>query len=760
MFSVVDAVLLRPLPYPGIERFAEIWTHQASGSSFPGVPETAISRLRQDLADVAAVEGYQMGSATITGGREPDIVGAPTISPRLLALVGAVPFRGRLFTDDDLKSPTRPVIVSYRHWVTQFGSDPNIVGRVVEIDDQPHTVIGVMSPRTRYPEANAAIWRPLDLDLPQPTRRRVQAVAVRHKGVAADQFAARLAAAGQTLVDAKLLPEGQQLRPDVLLQERFGRSNHRAFWLMFGAVLLVLLVACVNVSNLLLARASKHHAEFALRSALGAGRDRLMIGAFAECAVLAMAGGLAGVAVARVLLTLLLEILPPQLIYLSASASELDFRVLLFAVTVSFLACLIAGFLPTWRASRTDPIDAIKRHTHTTTGSDDVWQGVLITCQLSLVLVLLAGAGLLMRSFVRLSAVQTGFEPERLLLLDVELPTRRYATAGSALQLIETLESRVEADGIAQVTIAGGAPLTSPAFSFDIKPEAEGGADVDFTGQEMPFIQVAADYFSTVGIPILAGRTFAATDPADVVVINDKLARRYWGDDSPLGRRFRMHGNQPWKTVVGVVGDVKQLGLDDPTGHGMELYLPNPRNGGGGHYSILVRTDRDPDTAIAEVKQMLWSLDPRLPFSDAMPMTQRIGESLYRQRFFLRLSSAFTFIATVLAMIGVYGAFNYWVARRRRELAIRLAIGASPDTVVRTVLARALRLALVGAAIGLAVALAGAQLIRSLLFEISPRDPATLIGVTIALAIAALVACAVPAARAARVDPMTTLRAE
>ena len=760
MFSVVDAVLLRPLPYPNVDRFAEIWTQPAAGSRVPGVSEAAIMRLRQDLADVATVEGYQMGSATITGGREPDIVGAPTISPRLLTLVGALPFRGRLFTDDDLASQTRPVIISYRFWAAQFGSDPNIIGRAVEIDDQPHTVIGVMSPRTRYPEANAAIWRPLNLNFTQPSRRRVQTVAVRHPGVNADHFTARLAAASVALVEAKLLTEDYRLVPETLLQEKFGRSDQRAFWLMFGAVSLVLLVACVNVSNLLLARASTRHGEFALRSALGAARGRLVMSTFGECAVLAIAGGLAGVVLAQLLLSLLLQILPPQLTYLSASASELDLRVLIFAAAISFAACILAALLPSWRSSRTDPMNAIKRHAQAVRGRDDVWQGVLIAGQLSLVLVLLAGAGLLMRSFVRLTNVETGFKPENLILLDVELPTRRYAEAGSALHLLEDVERRLEADGMTKMTIGAGAPLTSPWIAFDIEPEAEGGLDVDFAGQILPFLPVAGDYFQTIGVPILGGRSFAADDPDDVIVVNDKLARRYWGDVSPIGKRFRNNAEDTWKTVIGVVGDVKQMGLNDPTGHGMEYYAAHPRNRGGGTYSILVRTERDPDQAIAAVKQVVWSLDPRLAFSDAMPMTARIGESLYRQRFFVRLSSAFTLVATVLAIIGVYGAFSYWVARRQRELAIRIAIGASPQTVVRTVLGRAMRLAAIGGAIGIAIALSGAQVIKSLLFEVDPRDPLTLLSVTVLLALAAVVACALPAARAARVDPMTTLRAE
>ena len=760
MFSVVDAVLLRPLPYPNVERFSEVWMQPAVGQGSPGVPEAAFVRLRQDLADIAQVEGYQMGSAVLFGGREPDIVGAPAVSPRLLELVGAVPIRGRLFINDDLTSQARTVIISARLWTTQFGSDPNIVGRVVEIDEQPHTVIGVMSPRTRYPEANAAIWRPMNPDFRPPTRRRVQTVVLRHAGVSVEQLAARLAQASTELTNAKLIPEGQLLKPDLLLQERFGRNDHRAFWLMFGAVSLVLLVACVNVSNLLLARASARQTEFALRSALGAGRARLAAAALAESAILAVAGGLIGVLIAQGLLTILLRILPPQLTYLTATASELDLRVLLFAGAISFLSCVVAGLLPGWRASRADPMDAIKRGSQSIGGGDDLWQGTLIAAQLSLVLVLLAGAGLLMRSFIRLTNVETGFDPANLISLDVELPTRRYTAPGSALRLLEDLEQRIEADGVTQMTIAGGAPLTSPAFSFNIKPEAEGGADVDFTGQIMPFIAVAPDYFQTIGVPVLAGRTFAADDPREVVVINDKLARRYWGDVSPIGKRFRRHQKDPWSTVAGVVGDVKQIGLNDPTGHGMEFYIPHRRDGGGGHYALLVRTTRDPDEAIAAVKQVVWSLDPQLPFSEAMTMTERIGESLYRQRFFVRLSSAFTLIATALAMIGVYGAFSYWVARRRRELAIRIAVGASPNHVVGMILRRVLKLALGGIVAGLAIVLAGAQVIKSMLFEIEPRDPATLLVVTMLLAVAALIACALPALRAVRVDPMTTLRAE
>ena len=758
MFSVVDAVLLRPLPYPNAGRFSQIWM-KIAGDTFPGVPETVIARFRAELADIADVEGYQMGASTITGGKEPEIVGAPGISPRMLTLVGATPHLGRLFTDEDATSASPVVIISYRAWTTMFGSDPAIVGRQIEIDDRPHTVIGVMSPRMRFPEANAAIWRPINLAPSSPTRRRVMPIVVRHSGVTRDQLDARLAAISSEFVEAKLLPAGQSIYADILLQERAGQRSERSFWLMFGAVVIVLLVACVNVSNLLLARASHHHGEFAVRSALGASRARLVGMSLTESLILVTAGGAAGVVVARVLLSVLLEILPPQLTFLTANGSELDLRVLTFAVVTSLATCLVAGLLPMWRASRVDPLDAIKQNSRTVAGRDQWWQATLITAQLSLVLVLLAGAGLLMRSFIKLSSVDTGFQPEGLSVVTVELPTRRYDQGGLALQFVEQVEQRLEAMGDMQVTIASGAPLTQPAMSFGNTPEAEDGKRIEFSTEIMPWSVVAPDYFQTVGIPMLLGRTFEAGDGEDAIVINNRLATTFWGDASPLGKHFRLGEKHPRRTVIGVVADVRQGGLDDPYRHGMEFYIPQSRKQGGGHFAVLIRSSRDPDAVMNTAKQLLWSLDPKLPV-DAMPMRQELAESLYRQRFFLRLSVAFTLIATSLAMVGVYGAFAYWVERRRRELAIRMAIGAAPAALVKAIVGKCLRLTAAGVLIGAAIALGGARVLESMLFDVDPRDPITLALVVLSLVAAATVSCLVPALRASRIDPMTTLRAE
>jgi predicted permease len=502
MFSVVDSVLLRPLPYPGVDRFAQLWTNR-QGPTSPGVIGTAVPMLRQELADIAEIEGYQMGSATAAGGAEPEVVGAPFISARMLELVGATPVLGRLFTDEDATAATPPVIISHAFWTASFGGAADIIGREIELDEVRHRIIGVMSPRVRFPEANASIWRPLDIAPPTPTRQRVMAIAVRRADVGVEQFNARLSGVSASLVQAKLLPDGHFIYGDVLIQQRFGRANQRPYWLMFGAVMLVLLVSCVNVANLLLARASNHHARFALLGALGAGRARLVASAMVECVVIALAAGVAGTLLARWLLSVLLAILPPQLTMLAANSSTLDMRVLVFAIAIAFVSCMLAGVLPMFRIARIDPLDALKRHSYNVSRRDEFFQGALIAGQLALVLVLLTGAGLLLRSFIRLANVETGIDTRNVVVVHAALTSRQYLDAGRTRQFLNYIETRLESTGMMRVTHAGSTPVVSPSIFMNVRPEADGGADVDFTGQILPVIEVAPDYFETLGIPIL-----------------------------------------------------------------------------------------------------------------------------------------------------------------------------------------------------------------------------------------------------------------
>ena len=759
MFSVVDAVLLRPLPYAGIERFSELTTTQSGPARSPGITGLAVSHLRDGLRDLAVVEGYQMGSATIVGGREPAVVAAPRVTPQLLSLVGATPHLGRLFNDDDLRSAVPTVIISHRLWLANFGGSAEVIGRTLDIYDQLHTIVGVMSPGVRYPEANAAMWRPLDWSAASKSRLRVMVVMVRHASVSSEQLLARLDALSTRFRELKLLAAGQSMHPDLLLQQRFGRADAKAFWIMFVAVGLVLLVACVNVSNLMLARASRRHGEMALRTALGASRSRIIASSFTESLILAVAGGVAGVGLAQVLLSILLRILPAQLTYLTATAVSLDRRVLFFAALLSLATCVLAGLLPAQRASTADALDAIKQQAPTVVGHrDERWQSLMLTAQMSLVLILLAGSGLLLRSFVALSRVASGFDPDGLAIVDVLLTPNHYPTSVATRAFLFDLEQRLEASGL-EVTVTDSSPMTALAVFGNVAPEAEGGVATDPALLNLPRMEVPGDYFRTVGIPIITGRSFT-TDDVDALIVNDRLAKRYWGSASPIGRRFRVSEKEPWRTVIGVVGDVKVAGLTDPVSHGMEVYMPPDPRQSGGFYAILARSDRDPHATIAMIKQTLWNLDSRIPVTEAMSMDDRIGASLYRQRFFVCLSTAFTTIATVLAMIGIYGTATYWVARRQRELAIRIAVGASPVMVMRAVIIRMARLAALGGAFGMVVAFAGARALQSMLFSIDARDSATLAVVSVLLVMVAITACAVPAIRASRVDPMTTLRTQ
>jgi len=758
MFSVVDAVLLNPLPFANADRLSEIWT--VSGNSRrPGGSMAVVQALRREPAVFSAVEAYQFGSANVTGDGEPDIVGAPLLSPGLLSTLGPAPLLGRLFIEDDATA-SGVVILGERFWAARYGSDPAIIGRVIEIDDRPHRVVGVLPRRFRFPEGNADMWRPLDVSATAKPAR-VQVTAMRAAGVTPEQANDRLQALSPALRASAAIANTESLTTDLLLQQRFARQSGRALYLMFGAVALVLMVACVNVTNLLLVRSSSRHGELALMTALGAGRGHLVRLVLVESVVLALAGCAGGLLMARALLELILGLVPPRLTFLNSATAELDWRALLFAAAVASTTCLVVGLLPAWRTARVDAIDALKQRAQGVIGSrDDWWQGVLVAGQLALVLVLLAGSSLLLRSFARLVDVDPGYDVDHTSVVALQFQGQRYAAPGAALSFMQELERKVEASGGIKATISGGAPPTGGGFSFEITPEAEGGRAVDFTGITLPFGRVAPDYFETMGIPMVHGRTFDDGDDASVVVINDVLAKRFWGDASPIGRRFRTDAKQPWLTVVGVAGDVKQMGPSDPMGDGMEFYQPFTPTSRSRFFALVIKSTDRQAVDLQMAKQRVWELDPKQPIVEAATMAERIGESIAGPRFFLSLASAFAATAGLLAAIGVYGMSSYWISRRRRELAIRIALGASRDQVMVMVLARSLRLAIVGCVMGLGLAFWGAKTIESMLFETDARDPLTLLAVAVGLGLLALVASTWPALKASRVDPMSVLRAE
>ena len=758
MFSVVDTVLINALPFPNADRLGEVGTVSEKDArvALSRATTATLHALRRETSLFTAVEAYAFGTVNVTGAGEPQIVAAPRVTPGLLTMVGVQPALGRLFTDED--PADRVAILSDTFWSAHYGGDPGIIGREIILDDEPYRVIGVMPRTFRFPEANVRVWLPLDAAPAKPARASV--IVLRRPELSTAAVNERLKAIAAEHRATGVAGPAESLSIDLLLQQRFGRQSGQALYTLFGAVWLVLLVACANVMNLMLVRASSRTGELAVLTALGASAKTLVRGVLLESVTLAAAGCAAGLAVAHILLRLILDAAPPNLTFLSSALAELDWRAWGFAVAIAVMTCVIFGLLPAWRASRIDAIEVLKQRTSRMSAADDWWQGALVAAQLSLVLVLLAGSGLLLRSFDRLIRVDPGFAVDELAVLEVQLPSHRYSAPGAEMAFMRDVEQRVEARAGVPAAISGGAPPSGGGFSFNLTPEADGVGRVDFTNVTLPFGTVSPDYFETMGIPIVAGRSFTAEDGPDVVVVNDVMARRVWGDVSPVGRRIRLSEKRPWVTITGVAADVKQMGPSDPMGDGMEFYQPLSATARNSFYALVVRSAGDRDRLLQLARQAVWEVDPKLPIVETATMEARIGEAIARPRFYLALSSAFALTGVLLAAIGVYGVSAYWVSRRRRELAIRMALGASREALIRMVVGRSLRLAAVGALAGLAVAIAGARAIEAMLFQIDSRDPATLVIVTTVLVALVIVGCIFPAFKAARVDPMTTLRAE
>ncbi len=771
IFSVVNAVLIRPLPYPQPERLVAVFQTLPSqgvaqtGASYPNYVDWQARAKSFD-----ALAAIRMHDYTLTEQGDPALIIAATVTSNLFRILQTPPLLGRTLaaSDDDPSAP--PVaVIGERLWRSRFNADPAIVGKPILLDRQACTVVGVMPAAFKTPPETPPVelWLPLTHDPvfgDLSTRRAghyLRIVARLKTGTPIAPAEAELAAIQRTLSrDHPKENEGWGIRIVPLAESLVGGAR-TSLIVLLGAVGLVFGIACVNVANLLLTRASARSREVAIRTALGASRGRLIRQFLAEGLVLAAAGGALGFAMAAASLRALRAWLPPDLPRLSEIG--LDGAVLLFALAISLLSALVFGVVPAFRASSPNLSGALKE------GSAGAGEGrgkrrlrgLLVVTETALAFVLLAGAGLLTKSFLRLQSVPPGFQASNVLTAGLSLPRNQYSKPEEWIGFYERLVERLQIQpGVEAAAAVLPLPLTGGglnlAFTIEGRPAAAPGADFSAN-----YTALTPDYFRVLGIPLLRGRLVTAGDARSapkVCLISDAFARRHFPHDDPLGHRLVFGFKEGVaRTIVGVVGDVKRDGLGAPSQP--EMYVPFEQDPWWAAY-LAIRTKGDPVALTAAVRREVAALDPTLPLADIEPMAHIVSESVQQPRFRTTLLGLFGLTALLLAIIGIYGVIAYDVGRRAREIGIRLALGAREGDVLRLVVGQGLVLTGAGLAAGLAGALLLTRFLTTLLFETRPLDPATYAGVALLLLAASLLACWIPARRALKVDAMSVLRSE
>ena len=765
IFSVVKVVLLTPPPYESPEELVMVWERNISRGSERNVANpqnfTAWRERNQVFEEMAAMF---TSPRNLTGEGDPQRVRLSFITTELFSLLRVAPLVGRVFAPGEIDPGSNYVVVlGHGFWQRQFGGDPEIIGRSLELNAVAYEIVGVMPGGFDFPE-RTDMWTPLALgDDWRASGGRFHSTIARLKPEVTVQQA-------QAEMDVIALGLAEE-RPDfdtgwdvnlVPLQEQIAGGIRPALLVMLGAVVFVLLIACANVANLLLGRAAGRGKEIAIRSALGARRGRLIRQLLTESAVLTAVSLLLGVGLAYGAVTALINFGPSDIPRLGQI--RIDLPVLAFSLSVGGFTALAFGLVPAFTASKTDMQSSLKEGGRTQDGAagHNRLRSALVVTEFSMALVLLVGAGLLVRSFQRLLEVDLGFESRNVWSASVQLPGARYAdgaqVTGFFNQVIEGIENlpQVEsASAISYLPLAGLGSATR--FTADDRPTPPDG--------QQPSADVRAvhhDYFTTMRIPVLQGSVFDGTEREDAelfpIVISQALAQTLWPDQSPLGKKISM----PWGSilqgeVIGVVGDVRHMGLE--TAPRSKIYWSHAQFTFP-FMTFVARTTVDPLQITAAAKEQVWALDQDLPVSNIRSMDDRLGSSNAQRRFNMVLLTAFSGMAVILACVGIYGVMAYAVAQRTHELGLRMALGARPTEILRMVIGKGMTLALVAVVTGLAVALGVTRAMTSLLFQVNALDPATFIGVAVLLSGVAMAACWVPARRATKVDPIVALRNE
>lgn len=771
IFSVVNAVLLRPLPYPDADRVVMVWMdNRRMGMkedihSWPNYADYRDqNRVLSSLAAYAAA-GYNVTGGCLEGECEPQRVAAAASTANLFTVLGVAPRVGRAFTTaEETDGQDAVVVISHGLWTRQFGADPKMVGRTVRLNGRERTVIGVMPRGFAFPAAETDLWVPLVIDDDFRQARNsfaLYAVGRLRPGVTLERAQAEMAAIAKRLETEYPTLRDFGVNLVALPDQIVGRTLRTALWLMLGAVGAVLLIGCANVANLLLSRAAVREREVGVRLALGASRGRLVRQLLTESVLLAAVGGALGVALAWAGLRVLVGLAPADVPRMDEV--RIDALVLLVTSAVAIATGVVFGLVPALQASRPNLAESLRDGGRGGTAGRPGHQlrRLLAAGQVALVVVLLTGAGLLIRSFIQLQQVQLGFRPDHLLTMQLSLPFAKYQQPQQRVAFYETLMERVRAlPGVAGAGAIGDIFLSKTPNSTNFTIEGRAPTP-DQQNVEVPLDGVTPDYFRAMGIPLEAGRAFTARDAADaprVVIINENMAKRFWPNEEAVGKRFKYgdgDSEAPWMTVVGVVGDMRRTGYDAPVRY--ETFLPHAQRPTGS-MQIVVRTRGAPLALAPAVRAAVRGIDADLPVYDIKSMDELLSAMIAQRRFSMALLGTFAGLALLLGVVGVYGVTSYLVAQRTREVGLRLALGAQPRTLVRMVVRQGMAVAAVGIAVGLVGALALTRLMAGLLYGVSPRDAATLLGVTAVLAVATFVANYVPARRAARVDPLVALR--
>ena len=790
IFSIVEGVLLRPLPFPDQTRLVtlgDVIEGVDYGGGAPAVTAPGVRTYIRDTRSFSSLGGYQPSSYELSGQGEPAQINAARLTASMFPALGVSPLMGRRFTQQEDEGNEQVAVLSYQTWQSRFQGDARILGQKILLDRKPYEIIGVMPREFEFPLVpgqlnRSELWVPMSFtqaELVQGVGSWSYLLVGRlNPGVTPAQAQQDASGAAQEIMrnfppalsSRRIHPQVQQLDEVTVAQ---GRPLVRT---LFLAVIVVLFIACANLAGLLLVRVIRRRREISVRLALGASGAAVLRQSLVEALLLSVSGGLLGLALASVGLRVGVSFLPETLPRVSSIG--LDWQVVAFALGLAVITGLLCGLIPAFAAARTGVNEALKEggRTGTAGGGHARLRSALVVVELAVALVLLTASGLLLRSFEKMRSVELGFRADHTLTAAYSLPRQQYSTQNAIDGFNLALQSRLEQlPGIQAVGFTTLLPASDAEFLGTFTPE--GYVAPKGAGLNLAWIpQLIGNYFQAQGIPIIRGRDFTLADDANaplVAIVNRTLAEHYWPGQDPIGKRLHRgpaEAHLPWLTVVGEIGDVKQLAADVPTG--MQFYIPSSQvKAGAGSFAppsfvtgnqgtIVVRGQLPPEQMADSLRTVVHSIDPQLPLTQVESMDRVVGEGQASRRFNTTVISAFAGAAVLLAVLGIYSVIAFSTAMRTQEMAIRLALGSQRSSILRLVLVSGAKLGLAGCVIGTVAAIFATRLLRSLLFEVDSLDPVVLVFATTSILLLALAASVIPARRAASIEPVEALRSE